>query len=185
MSWRGLLLLLLLAAAVACGIAIVKQQRQQQQGGNAEAMTDYVLHDFELVTLKKDGSESFGLRAPKLARTVGVREMNIAQPHFTLPAGDGSHWQAKARHAWVNADGSELRLREEVLLDNTRQDRHPMTLKGQSLTVFPEENRARSDELVTLTQPGFTIRGRGFEALLDENRITLHSEVRARYVPSK
>ena len=54
----------------------------------------------------------------------------------------------------------------------------------EALNDYPDANRATSDQQVTITQPGATIRGRGLEAQLDTQRVTLKSEVRARYASS-
>ena len=42
----------------------------------------------------------------------------------------------------------------------------------------------KADGNVTITQPGATISGRGLEAQLDVQRVTLKSEVRAQYASS-
>ena len=57
-------------------------------------------------------------------------------------------------------------------------------VETQSLDVFPDADRATTPDQVTITQPGATIRGRGLEAQLDTQRVTLKSEVRAQYAPS-
>ena len=41
-----------------------------------------------------------------------------------------------------------------------------------------------SVDLVTVTQPGVILRGRGFEAQMDQDRVNLKSEVRAQYDPN-
>ena len=183
MSWRGWLTLALLAAAIAGGFAILRQQAGLRPGTAEEARPDYVLHDFEVITLRKDGSEGFTLQAPRLARHPGNREMDIEQPVFLFPDEEGGRWRSRSRTGWVNADGSEVRLRGDVRLDNTAGKRR-MRLEAASLDVFPDAQRATSPGEVTITQPGSIIRGRGLEALLDQNRVILTSEVRARYAPS-
>ncbi|RMH94112.1 LPS export ABC transporter periplasmic protein LptC [Lysobacter pythonis] len=183
MNWRGWLTLALLLASIAGGIAILRQQKQLRGDGQAEARPDYVLHDFEIVTLKKDGSEGFTLRAPELARNPDNREMDIRTPTFLFPDKHGSRWRSQSRTAWVNAEGSEVRLRGDVRLDNPGGVNRTR-LETASLDVFPDAERATSQDEVVVTQPGSIIRGRGLEAQLDQNRVTLKSEVRARYAPS-
>ena len=75
-----------------------------------------------------------------------------------------------------------MRLRGNVVLDNPGGKR--MTVQTEALNVYPDANRATSDQQVTITQPGATIRGCGLEAQLDTQRVTLKSEVRIRYAPS-
>ncbi|MDO5611343.1 MAG: LPS export ABC transporter periplasmic protein LptC, partial [Pseudomonadota bacterium] len=182
MSWRGWLTLALLLAAIGSGIAILRQQQSMLTDGVADYRPDYVLHNFEAITLDKQGRESFTLQAPNLARNPDNREMNIDQPTFLFPDKSGSRWRSQSKTAWVNADGSEVRLRGDVRFDNPNGDKQ-MRMETEALDVFPDANRASSDQHVTITQPGSIIRGRGLEAQLDENRVTLKSEVRAQYAP--
>ena len=183
MTWRGWLTLALLLAAIGSGIAIVRQQKTMLVDGVADTRPDYVLHNFEAITLDKQGKEGFTLQAPKLARSPDSREMNIDTPTFLFPDKDGSRWRSQSKTAWVNADGSEVRLRGDVRFDNPEGSQR-MRMETDALDVFPDASRATSDQPVTITQPGSIIRGRGLEAQLDENRVTLKSEVRAQYAPS-
>ena len=182
MSWRGTLTLILLIIAIAAGWAIIRQRANLSATGAAQARPDYILHDFEIITLQKDGTEGFTLQAPKLARTPGNHEMNIDQPTFLFPDKSGNRWRSRSATGWVNGEGSEVRLRGNVVLDNPGGKR--MTVQTEALNVYPDANRATSDQQVTITQPGATIRGRGLEAQLDTQRVILKSEVRASYAPS-
>ena len=183
MNWRGVLTIILIVIAVAAGWAIVRQRASLSATGQAEARPDYILHDFEIITLQKDGTEGFTLRAPKLARTPGNHEMNIDQPTFLFPDKKGQRWRSRSATGWVNGEGSEVRLRGDVILDNPESTKQ-MRVETESLNVYPDAHRATSDQEVTITQPGATIRGRGLEAQLDTQRVILKSEVRARYASS-
>lgn len=183
MNWRGWLTLVLLLAAIGSGVAILRQQKSMLSDGVADQRPDYILHNFEAITLDQQGKEGFTLQAPKLARNPDSREMNIDQPIFLFPDKQGSRWRSNSNTAWVNADGSEIRLRGAVKLDNSN-DAKRMRMETEALNVFPDADRATSDQQVTITQPGSIIRGHGLEAQLDQNRVTLQSEVRAQYAPS-
>lgn len=183
MNWRVMLLLACIAAALAAGIVFMRQQTSSGTAGSEVQRPDYTLHDFQLTTLKKDGSEGFSLTAPKLERQPDNREMNIATPTFQFPDSNGQRWQAAAQSAWVNADGSHVKLNRDVRLDNPGAST-PVLMQTSMLEVFPNENRASSDAVVEITQANAHIRGRGLEARLDENRVTLQSEVRTRYAPA-
>ena len=128
-------------------------------------------------------TEGFTLLAPKLARTPGNHEMNIDRPTFLFPDKNGERWRSRSATGWVNGEGSEVRLRGNVILDNP-QGAKKMRMETEALNVFPDANRATSDQQVAITQPGATIRGRGLEAQLDTQRVILKSEVRARYASS-
>lgn len=89
--------------------------------------------------------------------------MNIDQPTFLFPDKQGQRWRSRSATGWVNGEGSEVRLRGDVTLDNPGGGKD-MRVESEALNVFPDSNRATSDQQVTITQPGATIRGRGLEA---------------------
>ncbi|PJK11175.1 LPS export ABC transporter periplasmic protein LptC [Lysobacteraceae bacterium NML120232] len=184
MSFRAILVVLLLTASIIIGIAIQKQQEKSHAGEASDYRPDYTLHQFQLTSLKKDGSEAFTLIAPKLERNPESRELNIATPRFHFPDSKQRRWRAQSQTAWVNAEGSEVRLNQDVLLD-APEGESKLRLETSSLDVLLEENIAKTDAAVLITQPGTIIRGRGLEAQLDANRVTLKSEVRSRYVPNQ
>lgn len=183
MSWRGALTVMLLLIAIAAGWAILHERKSLRPTGQAEARPDYILHDFEIISLGKDGREGFTLQAPKLARTPGKNEINIDLPVFLFPDKNGERWRSRSATGWVNGEGNEVHLRGNVILDNP-EGAKAIRVETEALNVYTETNRATSDQLVTVTQPGATIRGRGLEAQLDSQHVTLKSEVRATYAPS-
>ncbi len=184
MSWRGILTLLLLVGAIVSGWSVWKQRVDRDPVKAGSARSDYVLHDFELIALDDQGKESFTLRAPKLARSPDDRTLALTTPLFLLPDKQGQHWEVRSRTGWVSAEGDEIRLRGNVRTTSPTQDPTPVAMNTEQLNVFPESNRMVSPVLVTITQPGSILRGRGLEADLDTKRYRLLSQVRSRYAPS-
>src|SRR5690606_24738891 len=79
-NWRILLLLLLAAGAIVSGWSVWTQRDGMDPGETGPARSDYVLHDFEVVTLDGEGRESFSLKAPLLRQTPGARTMELTTP---------------------------------------------------------------------------------------------------------
>lgn len=186
MNWRVLLTLVLLAGAIASGWSLWRQRSADAPAQRAMARPDYVLNDFELVALNAQGAESFTLRAPRLARDPASRTMDIATPLFVIPpkpGSDGQPWNVRSTGAWVSAKGDEVRLRGNVRADSTNARGQPVRVATEALNVFPDDKRATSSERVTVTQPGFTMGGRGLTAQLDTGSVELHNDIKARYDP--
>jgi lipopolysaccharide export system protein LptC len=144
---------------------------------------DYLMHDFEIISLNEEGNESMALRAPLMERNATNQTMNITTPLFLLPDADGNAWQLRAKTGWVNADGDELRLRGDVVGDSPQGIDTPTRLQTTHLNVFPRRNLAVTDAKVTLTQPGVILTGVGFEVDTQTRRYVLKSQVQSRYVP--
>ncbi|WP_224965615.1 LPS export ABC transporter periplasmic protein LptC, partial [Klebsiella pneumoniae] len=111
--------------------------------------------DFQIVALDEHGKESTTLRAPLLERQRGDQTINIATPLFEMPDKDGKHWTLRAETGWLSAKGDEMKLRGNVAGDSpVGPGTVPTTFRTDHLDVFPKENRARTDALVTMTRPG-------------------------------
>lgn len=173
MTWRGTLTLVLLAAAIVTGWSAWRQRAVEPPAVAGPARPDYVLHDFELVALDKQGKEAFVLRAPQLARSPDDKTLSIATPLFLIPDQEGQRWQLRSKTGWVAADNSEIRLRGNVRATSPPGDERPTLMKTEQLNVFPDTNQAISPVLVTITSPASTMRGTRMQADLATNRIQL------------
>lgn len=181
MNWRLLLTLALAVIAAAVGWSLwvrTDADTAPVAGGRA----DYVLEDFELISLDREGREAFTLRAPRLNRDPAVRTLDIATPLFIIPSrdGGGTPWEVRSRTGWVSEDGNEIRLRGDVTATSTDEAGRPLRMDTQRLNVFPDAKRATSDVQVSLKQPGFILNGHQLEAKLDTKRVFL-KDIKARY----
>jgi len=184
-SWRGTLTLVLLAAAIVTGWSAWRQRAVEPPAAPGPARPDYVLHDFELVALDKQGKEAFLLRAPELARSPDDKTLTIATPLFLIPDQDGQRWELRSKTGWVAADNSEVRLRGKVEATSPPGDARPTVMKTEQLNVFPDKNEATSSVLVTVTTPTSTMRGTGMRTDLSTNRIRLLSDFSMSHEPTR
>lgn len=184
MNWRALLTLVLLLAALFSGWSLWTHRVGDDAAKRGSVRSEYVLHDFELVALDRSGKESFTLRAPRLQQTPGARTMDLTTPLFLLPDKQGRYWEVRSRTGWVSGDQDEIRLVGDVRTLSPKEDPRPVTMNTEQLNVFPETERASSPAIVTITQPGSILRGRGLDVDLATKRYKLHSEVRSTYVRS-
>jgi lipopolysaccharide export system protein LptC len=185
MSWRGIVILLLIAGAALSGWAVWQHRQPPPRVAAANDRPDYVLRDFELIALNAEGKESFTLRAPTLERRPGDETMSLATPLFLVPNGEGKYWEIRSKTGWVSADQKEIRLIGEVKANSPPEDLRPITMNTERLSVFPRENRAASDDVVTIVQPGSILRGRGFAVSTTTKRYVFRSEVKTRYAPNR
>ena len=188
MSWRGILTIVLLIAAALSGWAVWKQSDQQGSDRTPAARSDYVLNDFQIITLDSQGKEAFTLRAPRLDRNPNDKTMTLVTPLFLFPVEGGpdkgrAYWETRSQSGWVSATGDEVRLRGEVNVLGPAPDQVRMVT--EQLNVFPDAKRAHSTVLVTVTQPGSTMRGLGMQVDMTSKRYALLSQVQTRYDPSR
>ena len=183
-SGRTGLTIALLLVAIASGWSVWQQSRPVDDGV-LKTRPDYVLRDFEITSLDKQGKESFTLRGPVLQRDPADKTMELDTPLFLVPDRQNRYWQVSARHGVVPADGSQLQLRGQVLATSPADAPPATRIETEQLNLFPGENRATSSVAVAITRPGLTMNGHGMQADFDRQQISLLSQVRTRYVPQR
>jgi lipopolysaccharide export system protein LptC len=109
--------------------------------------------------------------------------MELTTPLFLLPDPDGHYWQVRSQTAKVNERRDEIRLSGDVRTTSPAEDARKVLMTTAQLNVYPKTRKATSRSVVTVTEPGLTMRGRGMEADLATRRFTLLSQATARYVP--
>ena len=182
-SWRIGLTIAMLLAVLASGWSVWTHSNVSPDQTVAKR-PDYILRNYEIVSLDSEGKEAFTLRGPELQRDVGAKSMTLITPLFLVPDRSGAYWEVRAKHGFVPEDGKELRLRGDVVATSPAQVPPPTRIETAELNLFPRANRATSTVAVTVTRPGLTMRGRGLEADFNRKQVALLSDVHARYVSS-
>lgn len=185
MSWRTALVIALLVGALVSGWSAWIHRDEAVADATEEQRSDYVLHDFELVTLDAEGKESFSLKAPSLRQTPGARTLELTTPVFLMPDQHGSHWEIHSRTGWVNETSEEIRLRGDVVANSPMGATRPTVMNTEELDVFPQQNLATSPAAVAITSPGSTMHGTGMRAHLSDKRIELLSKVKLSHEPNR
>lgn len=183
MSRTALNLVLALAAAGLVGLVAWELARRRAPDPVADQRSDYVLRDFELVALDDGGKESFTVTGPHLQRDPAGRSLTLDQPRFSFP-GRAGRWNARSDSAWVSPGADEVHLRDGVRLVG------PPTASGlqtafstPQLVVYPDTERAATDEAVTITQGDSILAGTGLAVDMRARRFQLLSDVKGRYAP--
>ncbi len=183
MNWRLWLGFALLVAAIFSGWSAWKHHSNKAAAETPRLRPDYVMRDFEMISLDDQGQEAMTLKAPLMQRSPTDQTYTITTPLFLLPDPKGQPWELRAQTGWVSAKGEELRLRGGVVGNSPAGAQTPTEFKTVSLNVFPNKNLAQTDATVTITQPGSILSGTGFETNTKTKQYALKSQVSSRYVP--
>lgn len=185
MNRAALNVILLVLAVVLVVVAYWQWQLRQVPPSQAPQRSDYILREFELTTLGEDGKESFTVRGPYLQRDVGGRSISLVQPRFSFPDADGvGRWQARSDVAWVSPKADQVHLMRKVELVGPPSPAGPGTrFDTERLVVFPDTDRASTDERVTVTQPVSILSGTGLRVDMQAKRFQLLNDVKGRYAP--
>lgn len=171
----------LLVLAIGLGAYATWQwQRGRVPPPEPPARSDYVLRDFELTALNEKGTQAFTVSAPLLERDPAGKSLDIDQPRFTFPSATGP-WQARADSAWVGPKAAEVKLEGGVAFTGPAQASGLRTrFETPTLSVFPDEQRAATDDRVTIRQGDSTYAGTGLRVDMTAKRFQLLQDSRGR-----
>lgn len=180
---RSWLIFVLMIVAAVVGI-VVWQLRPKPVVHPGSDRSDYTVRDFDMVALNGAGKEAFTVTGPLLEREPAGKTITLTTPKFSFPDRQGGRWHAESGRAWVSAKGEEVRLLDQVLMLG------PVTPKGEQtrfatarLTIFPKQNKAQSDDQVTVSRADSILHGQGMRADMQTKRFQLLADVKGRYAP--
>jgi lipopolysaccharide export system protein LptC len=146
--------------------------------------SSYTLNDFTLDGLGEDGTPSFRLVAPYLARRQGDDSLYVNAPVYTIYGTDGADWHGTSQYAWVSSDNSLVKLIGKVDMHRPAVG----TVKAAEVhtadaTVWTQDKRMASAAPSIIQQPGSMMRGVGMRADLDTHTLELLSNFHGTFTP--
>jgi len=183
---RNLWTILFFVLAVLTSITVWNLRSKALVKAEGPSRSDYVLHNFEMISLDEKGKEAFTLKSPYLERDAVGKTLSILTPKFSFPDNNGGMWHAESGNAWVGPKAEEVRLQDKVEMVG------PKTAKGQQtrfsapeLTIFPKKNTAQSKDVVTITRADSILQGHGLQVDMQAKRFQLLADVKGRYAPAR
>ena len=140
--------------------------------------SDYTLSDFTLDALDSEGKRTFQVSGPRLARRGDDGSIFVDAPDYKLVDGAGHPWTGKSESAWVNKDGTIMKLLGHVEMHRAGDDKsEPVDVVTSDLTTWPKDKKMETAAAATITQPGSILRGTGLRGDLNDKTLELLSDV--------
>jgi len=140
--------------------------------------SDYTLSDFTLDALDSAGKRTFQVSGPRLARRGDDGSIFVDAPDYKLVDGAGHPWTGKSESAWVNKDGTIMKLLGHVEMHRAGDDKsEPVDVVTSDLTTWPKDKKMETAAAATITQPGSILRGTGLRGDLNDKTLELLSDV--------
>lgn len=181
--WLAIAVLAVLAAATEV-LVWLNRPPPRSDAYAGPPRSDYTLDDFTLNSLDDDGSLSLRVSGPRLARDGANGSIFVTRPRFALFDNAGNPWQGNAQTAWVNKDGSLMKLGGKVEMHRVPSAKVArIDIATSDLTAWPNDRRVATDAPATITEPGSILRGTGLRADLDTKVLELLSDVHSTLQP--
>jgi len=196
---RRLVLIIAMLAVVALATQAVVwflAPREEESAFVGPPRSDYTLTDFTLDSLDEQGQHSFSMTAPRMARRQDDGSIYITTPDYDIVDNSGNVWKGKSESAWVNKDGTIMKLLGHVDMHRIATEKvTPVQILTRDLTVLsdpkvknsqqPRERRMETAELTTVIDPTTVAHGVGMKANMTLKIVEFLSEFHSTTQPSK
>ena len=187
MTDRRLWLIAAILAIAGIGLNIVfwiTRERINEQTFAGPPRSDYTLTDFTLNALDSEGALSFQTTGPALQRRGDDGSIFMTTPDYVVVDGNGHPWKGKSDSAWVNKEGTIMKLLGHVEMHRQPEaNLPPIDVVTRDLTTWPKDKKMETAEPATITQPGSILRGVGMRGDLNTKVLELLSDVHATIEP--
>ena len=159
--------------------------------------SDYTLNNFTLDALDEQGRHSFTMVAPRLARRQDDASIYVTAPNYEIVDNSGNLWKGTSESAWVNKDGTIMRLEGAVEMHRLETvSVTPVELVTRDLTVTtdpknkadpkqPRGKRMETAALTTVSDPQTVAHGIGMKADLTMKVVEFLADFQSTTQPSK
>ena len=171
--------------------------RDQTQDFVGPPRSDYTLTNFTVDSLDEYGQHSFTIVAPWMVRKEEDGSMYVTAPNYEILDGNGNVWKGTSDSAWVNKDGTIMKLEGKVEMHRIPTPKvPPVRLETTDLTVTtppkvkgspsPKSNEKKLEtaELTTITEPDHVVHGIGMKSDLGMKQTELLADVHWISLPS-
>jgi lipopolysaccharide export system protein LptC len=182
--WLPLAILLLLAALSFW----IEQSVQLASNGSLAARTDPegIMENFEALRTDAAGRPHYRLTAKKLKHYTGSKLTELESPRFVQLDAESGEVSAMAHQATVSADGSEVTLQGDVIVERAaRPGQSAMSLRTAQLRVFPEQDLLQAPGTVDVRDDTLTLRAGAMEYDAKQRIIKLTGRVKAHYISGR
>jgi len=175
--WITIVVLALLGAGSSL-LVWYARDRPDEQTFAGPPRSDYTLNDFTLDAFDITGKRTFRVTGPRLARNGDTAEIFVTTPDYLLVDSSGNPWYGKSDAAWVNNDGTIMKLQGHVDMHRQESDKvKPIDVVTTDLTTWPKDKKMETAAPATITQQGSILKGIGMRGDLNTKTLELLSDV--------
>jgi lipopolysaccharide export system protein LptC len=180
-AWFPLLLLSALAALTFWLDRIV-QPPAAGRGGHVRHDPDYIVDGLSAIRMASDGSVKHTLYAERMMHYPDDDSTHLRAPRFVSYATAQSPVTITAREGLVSSEGENIYFQDDVLVKRAPfAGKSELTMRTSYLHVIPDDNIARTDRPVTLTDANTVVNAVGLELNSETRVLKLFSNVKGTY----
>lgn len=188
-SFRNFLFTLLLFAAVFGSWWLIKtstNDHAKNSPASTQTTPDTFMKQVTYISTDAAGNLSSHLVASNLFHFEKNNSSTYSSPKFTIYVKSGEPWFVSAENG-ESFDGiHKIILKNKVYVhQNAGPHNNEFSMYTSELTILPKLNLAKTNQAVTIQQPGGTVHATGLTANLKTGEIKLISRAEGQYDPIK
>ena len=183
--WLPLAILLVLAA-LSFWIERLMEIPVSDSASSVRADPEGIMENFDAIRTGINGKPEYRLSAKELRHYSNSKFTELELPRFTQLNEQSGDVSAISKQATVSADGQEIDLRGDVLVERAAHaGQSLMTMHSARLLVFPELDKMRSPGPVVIHDATLDLRADTMEYDANLRILKLTGRVHARYISGK
>jgi lipopolysaccharide export system protein LptC len=179
-------LLLAAVAALTFWLDQVVQPLLQGADGTSRHDPDYIVENLSALSTNEAGDAAYTLFATRMVHYPDDDTTLLTRPRLISYRSAEAPMTITANEALVSGNGENVYFKDEVKVTRAAYGDHSeMVMVTTYLHVIPDDNIAKTDRPVTITDASTVVNAVGLELNSETRILKLHSRVRGTYDPGK
>jgi lipopolysaccharide export system protein LptC len=177
--------LLAIAISLSCWSIFISSHDSKIITTTALNQPDAFMENIVATVMNKLGKPSLKVETTKMIHYADGDTAVLYSPRVTVFRQSPQPWHISASYAKTKQGISEIQFWNNVIINHPADTDNPLTImRTSALSIFPNQQVAKTNEPVVVTQPDATVHAVGMLANWDEGTVKLLSQAREEYVPS-
>jgi lipopolysaccharide export system protein LptC len=160
------------------------QPAQQASQASRRHDPDYMVDTLRAVRTNETGAVIYTLAADRMVHYPDDDTTVLTRPHFVSLRSKQAPMTITAREGLVSSNGENVYFKEDVKVTRAAYaDRSEMVMRTTFLHIIPDDDIAKTDRPVTITDAATVVNAVGLEMNSDTRVLKLYSNVRGTYDP--
>ena len=179
-------LLLAALAALTFWLDRAVQPAARAPDGSTRHDPDYIVDNLTAVRTNETGNTAYTLDATRMVHFPDDDTTHLTRPRFVSYRSRQAPLTITANEAKVSGNGENVYFKDDVKVTRAAYaDHSEMVMRTTYLHVIPDENIAKTDRPVTITDAVTVVNAVGLELNSETRVLKLFSQVRGTYDPKK
>lgn len=149
------------------------------------AQPDAFMETVAATVLDKQGHPILKIETSQMRHYANQDKTDIVTPHVTIFRHSPHPWYIDSKHAIATNGIAQIVFQDNVVIQHSQEDINPVTvIKTSSLTIFPNQQIAKTADTITLTQPNIVLHAIGMLANFTDGTVKLLSNATGEYMLS-